>query len=92
MTLKDTELIGKKLVKNGFYRSATDHFNYRSPISNYAITVQFQPYGSIWTASITHNIDFHTVVNFNGHQAVFTPEWLREEHKKLQAMFKFLRA
>ena len=92
MTLKETEDIGKKLVKNGFYRSATDHQNYRSPISNFAITVQFKQYGMVWMAFITHDIDAHTVVKFNGHQAVFTPEWLREEHKKLQAMFKFLRA
>ena len=29
MTLRDTELIGKKLVKYGCYRSSTDHQNYR---------------------------------------------------------------
>jgi hypothetical protein len=91
MTLRDTELIGKQLVKNGFYRSSIDHQNYKSPRSNYAITVQFQAYGSVWIAVITHDIDIHTVVKFNGHDTVFTPEWLREEHKKLQAMFKFLR-
>ena len=91
MTLRDTELIGNKLVKNGFYRSSTDHQNYKSPISSCAITVQFKPYGNIWVAFIVHDIDIHTVVKFNGHQAVFTPEWLREEHKKLQAMFKFIR-
>ena len=92
MTLRDTELIGKKLVKNGFYRSSSDHHTYRSPISNCAITVHFKPsYGMVWMAFITHDIDTHTVVKFNGHEAVFSPEWLREEHKKLQAMFKFLR-
>lgn len=91
MTLYDTEQIGKKLVKNGFYRSNTDHHNYRSPRSNYAITVHFKPYGNVWIVNITHDIDIHTVVEFKGHSTVFTPEWLKEEHKKLQAMFKFLR-
>jgi hypothetical protein len=91
MTLRDTELIGKQLVKHGFYRSSTDHQNYRSPMSNCAITVHFKSYGSVWIALILHDIDTHTVVKFNGHEAVFTPQWLREEHKKLQAMFKFLR-
>ena len=91
MTLKDTELIGNKLVKYGFYRSSTDHQNYKYPISSGAITVQFKLYGNVWVALIVHDIDTHTVVKFNGQSAVFTPEWLREEHKKLQAVFKFLR-
>ena len=91
MTLRDTELIGKELVKYGFYRNSRDHQNYKSPISSGGITVQFKPYGSIWVALIVHDIDSHTIVKFNGHSAVFTPQWLRGEHKKLQAVFKFLR-
>jgi|688.fasta_scaffold2407245_2 hypothetical protein len=92
MTLRDTELIGKKLVKHGFYRSSTDHQNYKSPKSSCGITVHFKPYGSVWVALIAHDIDSHTIVKFNGHSAVFTPQWLREEHQKLQAAFKFLRS
>ena len=92
MTLRDTELIGKKLVKYGFYRSNTDHQNYRLPKVKGIIHVQFKKFGSIWTASIIHSIDFHTAVKFDSHEAVFTPEWLEEEHEKLQAMFKFLRS
>jgi hypothetical protein len=91
MTLRDTELIGKKLVKYGFFRSNTDHHNYRYLKSQGAISVQFQKFGSIWTALIVHALDMHTAVKFEGHQAVFTPEWLVEEHKKLQALFKFAR-
>ena len=68
MLLRDTELIGKKLVKYGCYRSSTNHQHYR-----------------------IHYIDSHTTVKFTGYEAVFTPEWLREEHDKLQAMFKFAR-
>jgi hypothetical protein len=90
MTLLDTEKIGKKLVKYGFFRSATNHQNYRINCTG-AISVQFRPSGKIWVALIVHDLDSHTIVKFDGHEAVFTPEWVMEEHKKLQAMFKFLR-
>jgi len=88
MTLRDTELIGKKLVKHGFRRSASNHQYYlKSDIS-----VEFKIYYSkLWVAYFTHNIDSYTRVKFSGHTEVFTPEWVAEEHKKLQAMFKFLR-
>jgi hypothetical protein len=92
MTLRDTELIGKKLVKYGFYRSNTDHQNYRLPKVEGTIELQFKRFGSVWFALILHEIDLHTKVKFDGHQATFTPEDLVEEHKKLQAMFKFLRS
>jgi hypothetical protein len=92
MTLRDTELIGKKLVKYGFYRSNTDHQDYRLSNVEGAINIYFKKFGQVWVASIFHDIDFHTKVKFEGHQAVFTPEWVVEEHKKLQALFKFARA
>ena len=92
MTLRDTELIGKELVKYGFARSSTDHQNYSSSHYTGAITVYFVRYGSLWAANFVHYIDSYTIVKFDGHQAVFTPEWLREEHEKLQAMFKFARS
>ncbi len=92
MTLRDTELIGKKLVKYGFNRSGTDHHSYRYLPSKSSISVKFTRFGVIgWSALIVHEIDSHTTVKFDSHEAVFTPEWLREEHKKLQAMFKFIR-
>jgi hypothetical protein len=91
MTLRDTELIGKKLVKYGCYRSSTDHQHYRIHTSGGAIAIQFRPSGSVWYALIVHDIDSHTIVKFDGHSAVFTPQWVIEEHEKLQAMFKFLR-
>jgi hypothetical protein len=92
MTLRDTELIGKELMKYGFYRNSKDHQHYISPRSDYGITVHFKQYGSIWTALITHYIDTHTQVISNDHQAVFSIEWLTEEHDKLVAAFKFLRS
>ena len=94
MTLRDTELIGKKLVKYGFYRSGTDHQNYSSYSINIKgrISIQFRLSGSVWCALIVHDIDSHTIVKFDGHEAVFTPEWVIEEHEKLQAVFKFLRS
>jgi hypothetical protein len=45
-----------------------------------------------WNTLIIHDIDTHTTVHFTDYQAVFTPEWIVEEHKKLQAMFKLLRS
>jgi hypothetical protein len=90
MTLRDTELIGKKLVKYGFFRSATNHHNYRINCAG-AISIQFRKSLSIWHALIVHDLDSHTIVKFDGHEAVFTPEWVMEEHKKLQALFKFAR-
>ena len=91
MTLRDTELIGKKLVKYGFYRSKTDHQEYKLANVEGIIQVNFVKFGNVWFVLILHEIDFHTKVKFDSHEAAFTPEWLVEEHKKLQAMFKFLR-
>jgi hypothetical protein len=91
MLLRDTELIGKKLVKYGFARSHTDHQNYSSSHYTGAITVHFVRYGSLWAANFVHYIDTHTTVKFTSYESLFTPEWLREEHEKLQAMFKFAR-
>jgi len=42
MTLRDTELIGKKLVKYGFYRSRTNHYNYTFINSSININVEFK--------------------------------------------------
>jgi hypothetical protein len=92
MLLRDTELIGKELVKYGFYRSSSDHQNYRIHTSGGTLTIQFRLSGSVWCALIVHDIDSHTIVKFDGHSAVFTPQWVIEEHEKLQAMFKFLRS
>jgi hypothetical protein len=91
MTLRETELLGKQLVKYGFYRSSSDHQNYRIHTSGGTLTIQFRKSLSIWCALIVHDIDSHTIVKFDGHEAVFTPQWVIEEHEKLQAMFKFLR-
>ena len=91
MTLRDTELIGKKLVKYRFYRDNEDHQLYQYWGTTGGIYVEFKIYGGIWAAIITHKIDARTEVKLDGRQAVFTPEDLVEEHKKLQAMFKFIR-
>jgi hypothetical protein len=92
MLLRDTELIGKKLVKYGFSRSNTDNQNYIFTSYPNVMTVHFVRYSGIWLANFVHYIDSHTLVKCDGHEAVFTPEWVIEEHKKLQAMFKFLRS
>lgn len=92
MTLRDTELIGKKLVKYGFYRANADHQYYRGKVLDGWVTIHFKRSGVVWNALITHEMDVNTTVHFTDHQAVFTPEWVVEEHEKLQAMFKFLRS
>ena len=91
MTLRDTELIGKKLVKAGFFRSSKDHQAYRFNGVSGSISLYFNKSGETWKALFVHAIDYHTLVEFDHHEAVFTPEWVIEEHKKLQAIFKFLR-
>jgi hypothetical protein len=92
MTLRDTELIGKKLVKYGFSRSNTDHQNYISTSYPNVMTVHFVRYGGVWLANFVHYMDINTIVKFDSHEAVFTPQWVIKEHEKLQAMFKFARS
>jgi hypothetical protein len=93
MTLRNAELIGKKLVKYGFYRSRTSHHIYTLTDSGINISVEFKLYFStVWVVEFTHEIAYHTRVKFIEHAVVFTPEWLVEENNKLQAMFKFLRS
>jgi hypothetical protein len=93
MTLRDTELIGKKLVKYGFSRSNTNHHNYECLRRNIntGIGIIFTRYGQVWVADFLYHIDHCSMVKFNHHEAVFTPEWVIEEHDKLLAMFKFIR-
>jgi hypothetical protein len=45
MTLRDTELIGKKLVKHGFFRSAKDHQAYRFNGVSGSISLYFNKSG-----------------------------------------------
>jgi hypothetical protein len=92
MTLRDTELIGKKLVKHGFFRSNINHHIYRYRADNINIYLEFKPSASqAWMVDFIHELDYHTKITFFGHSAIFTPDWIIEEHKKLQAIFKFLR-
>ena len=89
MTLRDTELIGKKLVKYGFYRNSHDHHKYMYK----DISIEFVLlYSNDWYADIKMSVIDNVIVFLKGHEAVFTPEWVIGEHEKLQAMFKFLRS
>ncbi len=93
MTLRDTELIGNKLVKRGFKRSISSHFVYTYITSDLNISVTFRnDYGPYWSVDVIHDIDKHTRVKIYNHNEVFIPEWLVEEHNKLQAIFKFLKS
>tara|TARA_R110000868_G_scaffold406083_1_gene686202 strand:+ start:349 stop:627 length:279 start_codon:yes stop_codon:yes gene_type:complete len=91
MTLRDTELIGNKLVKYGFSRSLTDHQYYNTLGTIGSISIRFKKFGTIWRAIIIHTMDVNFEVRYTFYGEVFTPEWVIEESKKFQAMFKFLR-
>ena len=89
MTLRDTELIGKELVKYGFYRNTRNHHIY----GHGDITLEFKMlYTNFWYADIKMFVIDNVIVFVKGHEAVFTPEWLVEEYDKIKAMFKFLRS
>jgi hypothetical protein len=91
MTLRDTELIGKRLVKYGFYRSKVNHHVYTFISKEVNVSLEFKRYISyIWVVNFTHDLEYHTRVNFVEHTEIFTPQWLIDEHKKLRAIFKFL--
>jgi hypothetical protein len=89
MTLRDTELIGKKLVKYGFYRNSNNHHKYMYK----DISVEFVLlYTNNWYADIKMSVIDNVIVFLKGHEAVFTPEWVLDEYSKLVALFQFARA
>ena len=88
MTLRDTELIGKELVKYGFYRNSHDHHKYMYR----DISIEFVLlYSNNWYADIKMSVINNVIVFLKGHEAVFTPEWVLDEYSKLVALFQFLR-
>ena len=88
MTLRDTELLGKKLVKYGFYRNSHNHHKYMYK----DISIEFVLlYANNWYADIKMSVIDNVIVFLKGHEAVFTPEWVLEEYGKLVALFQFLR-
>lgn len=92
MTLRETELIGKSLIKNGFRRASVNHQYYIRSEDGIDVYVEFKLYYSkLWVADFTHNLDSSTSVKFLGHTEVFTAEWLDRECKKVEAIFNFLR-
>ena len=93
MTLRDTELIGKKLVKAGFFRSNYNHHFYRSANFKGEIILEFKLlYTNNWYADIEMHIDSQTVICYKGQEALFTPEWLIGEMGKIKALFQFARS
>jgi hypothetical protein len=93
MTLRETELIGKKLVKYGFHRSVNNHHQYSYITIKMNVSVEFKLYFSnVWIVNFTHDVALNTRVQIIEHAETFTPEWLIDEHNKLRAIFKFLKA
>lgn len=89
MTLRDTELIGKELVKYGFYRNSNNHHKYMYK----DISIEFVLlYSNDWYADIKMSVIDNVIVFLKGHEAVFTPEWVLDEYGKLVALFQFLRS
>jgi hypothetical protein len=89
MTLRDTELIGRELVKYGFYRNINNHHKYVYKDINIEFVLL---YTNSWYADIKMFVIDNVIVSLNGHEAVFTPEWVLEEYDKIKAIFKFIRA
>jgi hypothetical protein len=88
MTLRDTELIGKKLVKYGFYINSNNHHKYMYK----DISVEFVLlYANNWYANIKMSVTDNVIVLLTGHEAIFTPEWVMKEYGKLVALFQFAR-
>jgi hypothetical protein len=88
MTLRDTELIGKELVKYGFYRNSNNHHKYVYKDINIEFVLL---YTNNWYADIKMSVIDNVIVFLKGHEAVFTPEWVLDEYGKLVALFQFAR-
>lgn len=94
MTLRETEMLGKQLVKAGFYRDPNNHNIYKIGSRMempYFIMIRFTKAWSCWMATIYHHIDKNTVVEFAGILEVFTPESVFEEHARLKAAIEFIK-
>jgi hypothetical protein len=91
MTLRETELIGKKLVRPlGFRRSALDHQYYHLSYKDINIEIKFQGYGTYWAAVLKYNLDYGTEVVFRGTHLDI--DNILPDANKLIAVFNFIRS
>ena len=94
MTLRETELLGKKLVRPlGFRRNSNNHYHYYTSYKEIYIEIKF--YGEAfnemnWSAEVIYRLDYGTDVVFRGSELNVDNIFLDAD--KLRAMFKFIRA
>lgn len=90
MTLKETEQLGKKLVRPlGFRRSQMNHQYYYLIYKHVTIDVQFSPEGVGWSVEIRYSLNYGTTVVFRGTQLDVNN--ILPDADKLIALFNFLR-
>jgi hypothetical protein len=93
MTLRETELIGKKLVRPlGFRRNLHNHHHYHKSYKHIYIEIKF--YGGLntldWKVEIIYKLNYGTDVIFRGDHVDI--ETILPDADKLIAVFNFLRA
>lgn len=94
MTLRETEILGKQLVKAGFYRDPNNHNIYKTGNRigiPFYIVIYFKKVWNEWSAIVEHHLNKNTVVDFDGIHKVFTPESVFEEHARLKAAIEFIK-
>ena len=90
MTLRDTELIGNKLVKKlGFRRSKLNHQVYYLTYQYIPIEIEFYPKGTSWSVNVVYQIDTGTTVTFHG--TALNIDKIIPDADKLIGMFYFIR-
>jgi hypothetical protein len=92
MTLRETELIGKKLVRPlGFRRNSNNHHYYYLSYKHIYIEIKF--YGGLntldWKVEIIYKLNYGTDVTFRGDQMDI--ETILPDADKLIAVFNFIR-
>jgi len=89
MTLRDTDLIGKHLVKIGFSRCKTSHYEYHCHYNGTFIEIKFIKLYNHWKVLIKYRIDASTDIVYD--LPNIDVKTIYSEADKLVAIFKFMR-
>lgn len=90
MTLRETELLGKKLVRPlGFRRSAANHQDYYLSYKHINIEIKFHGQGNGWAVELKYNLNYGTQVVFRGTHLDI--DNILPDADKLIAVFNFIR-
>jgi hypothetical protein len=90
MTLRETELLGKKLVRPlGFRRSTINHQDYYLAYKHIYINIKFSGQGNGWAVELKYSLNHGTEVVFRGTHLDL--DNILSDADKLIAVFKFIR-